>query len=57
MRSKMPDQFDDESFIKLEGDESDSKQDQENSNVETDVILCNLWRKRWFAKLYIPNSS
>ena len=57
MRSEMPDQFDDESFIKLEGDESDSKQDQENSNVETDIILCNLWRKRWFAKLYIPNSS
>lgn len=42
MRSKMPDQFDDESFIKLEGDESDSKQDQEISNVETNVILCNL---------------
>ena len=36
MPSKMSEQYDNESFIKLEGDKSDSKQDQENRNLETD---------------------
>ena len=36
MPSKMSEQSDNESFIKLQGGKSDSKEDQENKNLETD---------------------